>query len=81
MDLDWAEETGTRRSHAAYVLMLNGGPVSRKSRRQDSVALSTSEAEYIYGRERGRLGNSIFPCSITTYWLYAGSATNVYETI
>ena len=27
--------------------MLNGGPISWKSRRQDSVALSTSEAEYM----------------------------------
>ena len=27
--------------------MLNGGPVSWKSHRQDSVALSTSESEYM----------------------------------
>jgi len=46
MDLDWAKETGTRLSHPV-------GPVSWKSR-QDSVALSTSRSEYIYGCERGR---------------------------
>jgi hypothetical protein len=27
--------------------MLNGGPISWKSRRQDSVAFSTSETEYM----------------------------------
>ncbi len=27
--------------------MMNGGPISWKSRRQDSVALSTSDAEYM----------------------------------
>jgi hypothetical protein len=31
----------------ACVLMLNGGPISWKSHRQDSVALSTSETEYM----------------------------------
>jgi hypothetical protein len=47
VDADWAGDIETRRSHTGYVLMLNGGPVSWKSRRQDSVALSTSEAEYM----------------------------------
>jgi hypothetical protein len=47
VDADWAGDLQTRRSHTGYVLMLNGGPVSWKSRRQDSVALSTSEAEYM----------------------------------
>jgi hypothetical protein len=42
---DWAGDTDTRRSHAAYIIMINGVPISRKSRRQDSVTLSTSEAE------------------------------------
>ena len=47
VDSDWAADKETRRSHTGYVLMLNGGAISWKSRRQDSVSLSTSEAEYI----------------------------------
>jgi hypothetical protein len=34
--------------------MMNGGPISWKSRRQDSVALSTSEAEYMAASEVGK---------------------------
>ena len=34
--------------------MMNGGPTSWKSRRQDSVALSTSEAEYMTASEVGK---------------------------
>ena len=34
--------------------MMNDGPISRKSRRQDSVALSTSEAEYMAASEVGK---------------------------
>ena len=47
VDSDWAGDTDTRRSHTGYVLMFNGGAVSWKSRRQDSVSLSTSEAEFV----------------------------------
>jgi hypothetical protein len=47
VDSDGAGDTDTRRSHADHIIMMNGGPISWKSRRQDSVALSTSEAEYI----------------------------------
>jgi hypothetical protein len=46
VDADWAGDTDTCRSHTGFVLMFNGGP-SWNSRRQDSVALSTSEAEYM----------------------------------
>jgi hypothetical protein len=47
VDTDWVDDIETRRSHTGYVLMLNGGPNSWKSHRQDSVVLSTSEAEYM----------------------------------
>ena len=47
VDSDWADDIQTRRSHTGYVLMFNGGPISWKSHRQDSVPLSTSEAEYM----------------------------------
>ena len=54
VDADWAGDTETRRSHTGYVLMLNGGAISWKSRRQDSVALSTSEAEYMAASQCGQ---------------------------
>ncbi len=42
VDSDWAGDTDTRRSHAAYIIMMNDVPISWKSRRQDSVSLSTT---------------------------------------
>ncbi len=45
VDSDWSGDTDTHRSHTAYIIMMNGGPISWKSRHQDSVALSTSEAD------------------------------------
>ena len=36
VDADWAGDTDTRRSHTGYILMMNGGPISWKSRRQDN---------------------------------------------
>ena len=54
VDADWAGDTETRCSHTGYVLMLNGGAISWKSRRQDSVALSTSEAEYMAASQCGQ---------------------------
>jgi len=47
VDADWAGNTDTRRSHTGYILMMNGGPISGKSRRQDNVFFSTSEAEFV----------------------------------
>ena len=54
MDSDWAADLDSRRSHTGYVLMLTGGAVSWKFRRQDCVSLSTSEAEYVAASQCGQ---------------------------
>ena len=48
-DADWAGSTEDRRSITGYCISLNqrGPPISWKSKRQNSVALSTCEAEYV----------------------------------
>jgi hypothetical protein len=35
--------------------MMNGGPISCKSRRQDNVSLSTSEAEFVAASQAGQV--------------------------
>lgn len=45
-DSDWAGDTDDRKSCTGNVIILANGPISWKSRKQASVALSTMEAEY-----------------------------------
>ena len=47
MQTSWAGDQEDRKSTSGYLFQMAGGPVSWKSRKQDSVALSTAEAEYI----------------------------------
>jgi len=56
VDADWAGDTDTRRSHTGYILMMNGKPISWKSRRQDNVSLSqaTSEAQFVAASPAGQ---------------------------
>lgn len=46
-DADWAGDIESRKSTSGYVYFIGGGPVSWRSTRQECVALSTTEAEYI----------------------------------
>ena len=47
VDADFAGCSASRRSTTGIIFLTAGGPVSWASRRQDCVALSTTEAEYI----------------------------------
>lgn len=46
-DADWASNDDDRRSCTGYVFIFQGGAISWNSHRQQTVALSTTEAEYM----------------------------------
>ena len=46
-DSDWANDKESRKSTSGFIFMLNGGPVSWCSKKHSTVALSSTEAEYI----------------------------------
>lgn len=46
-DADWANDLDNRRSVSGNVLLMSGGAISWLSQKQTTVALSTSEAEYM----------------------------------
>lgn len=46
-DADWAANLDERKSTTGYVFTMNGGAISWNSRKQPTVALSSTEAEYM----------------------------------
>lgn len=46
-DADWASDVRDRKSSTGYVFMLQDGAISWRSQKQQTVALSTAEAEYM----------------------------------
>lgn len=46
-DADWASDVHDRKSCTGYLFILQGGAISWRSHKQQTVALSTAEAEYM----------------------------------
>ncbi len=46
-DADWAGDTNDRRSTTGYVFLVGDGVISWKCKKQPTIALSTTEAEYM----------------------------------
>ena len=49
VNADWANELSDRSSTSSYVYNLGGGAISWSLKKQTSIALSSTEAEYIAG--------------------------------
>lgn len=56
-DADWGNCPIDRRSYIGYTFILNGASISWKSQKQRTVALSSTEAEYIALAETGKEAN------------------------
>jgi len=54
VDADYAGDSDTRRSTSGYIFMMAGGAVSWSSKRQPTVSLSTTEAEYMALAQAGQ---------------------------
>ena len=53
-DADWGSDHETRRSTSGYIFMINNAAVTWQSKRQPTVALSSTEAEYMASCEAAR---------------------------
>ncbi|KAG5884457.1 hypothetical protein JTB14_010323 [Gonioctena quinquepunctata] len=47
VDADWETCPKDQKSNTGYIFVLNGGPISWESRKQKTVALSSTKTEYM----------------------------------
>lgn len=59
-DADYANDTEERKSVSGYIFLLTGGSISWRSKKQATIALSTTEAEYV----------SLSACCQESMWLH-----------
>ena len=55
-DADWGGDVNSRRSTMGYVFFLGEGTISWSSKRQPTIALSTTEAEYMAASQSAKEG-------------------------
>jgi hypothetical protein len=58
--------------------MMNGGPISWKSRRQDNVSLSTSDAEFVAASQAGQEALNLRK-TLKNFGYQQNTATEIYE--
>ena len=54
-DSDWGSDTSHRRSVSGMVVLLSGGAVVYKTRYQKTIALSSTEAEFVGASEADKM--------------------------
>ena len=55
VDSDWAADTIKRKSISRIIIMFAGGCIAYKSKYQDVIALSTTEAEFVAACDAGKI--------------------------
>lgn len=53
-DSDFASDLDTRKSTTGYIFLMNGGPITWCSQKQKTIALSTTEAEFVAACESAK---------------------------
>lgn len=53
-DSDFASDVDTRKSTTGYIFQMNGGPITWCSQKQKTIALSTTEAEFVAACESAK---------------------------
>ena len=59
VDADWAGDVKSRLSRSGYVFKIAAGAISRSSKKQENVALSTAEVEYVSSESLIAVSSSI----------------------
>ena len=80
-DADWAGDHSDRKSTSGYAFILMGAPISWGSKKQSSVSLSTSEAEYIASSlavQEGKWINHLL-CEILNATCEPGPELKIFE--